>query len=329
MSDSPSESTGNSTGKPPAWNTPRFTDSASPRRCTLQLTSSLQLLQMPMTGRPRNATSVTPVDLSHERCRNPSRSRRSNHSELRRRPLPRRPGTFLTTGNAGRPHGEGLSYDDFSHGLDTPPAGSSLRSSHAAESDVMATKAPLTYPRRGLHGEVVYTIGRRIVSGELKPGDPLPPEEELTADFDASRTVLREAVRVLAAKGLVEARPKTGTRVRRREEWNILDPDVLSWRVSASHDPQLYAEMTEVRLAIEPIAAHLAATRMTDDELAAVEEAYAAMEAAVGDQDAYLAADLRFHDHILVGCHNELLAHLGVVLRAVLQNTFELTTRPR
>jgi len=82
----------------------------------------------------------------------------------------------------------------------------------------MATKTSLTYPRRGLHGEVVYTIGRRIVSGELKPGDPLPPEEELTADFDASRTVLREAVRVLAAKGLVEARPKTGTRVRRREE---------------------------------------------------------------------------------------------------------------
>ena len=135
----------------------------------------------------------------------------------------------------------------------------------------MATKAPLTYPRRGLHGEVVYTIGRRIVSGELKPGDPLPPEEELTADFDASRTVLREAVRVLAAKGLVEARPKTGTRVRPREEWNILDPDVLSWRVvGAAHDPQLYAEMTEVRLAIEPIATRLAATRMTDDELTAV-----------------------------------------------------------
>ena len=194
----------------------------------------------------------------------------------------------------------------------------------------MATKATLTYPRRGLHGEVVYTIGRRIVSGELKPGDLLPPEEELTADFDASRTVLREAVRVLAAKGLVEARPKTGTRVRRREEWNILDPDVLSWRVvGAAHDPQLYAEMTEVRLAIEPIATRLAATRMTDDELTAVEEAYLAMEEGVTDQAAYLAADLQFHDRILAGCHNEFLTHLGVVLRAVLQNTFELTTRPR
>lgn len=193
----------------------------------------------------------------------------------------------------------------------------------------MATKVPLTYPRRGLHGEVVYTIGRRIVSGELKPGDPLPPEDELTADFAASRTVLREAVRVLAAKGLVEARPKTGTRVRRREEWNILDPDVLSWRVGETHDPQLYAEMTEVRLAIEPVATRLAATRMAEDELAAVEEAYLAMEEGVSDQAAYLAADLRFHDGILAGCHNELLTHLGVVLHAVLQNTFELTTRPK
>ncbi|HEY4621873.1 MAG TPA: FadR/GntR family transcriptional regulator [Gaiellaceae bacterium] len=190
-------------------------------------------------------------------------------------------------------------------------------------------KAPITYPRRGLHGEVVYTIGRRIVSGELKPGDLLPPEDELTSDFAASRTVLREAVRVLAAKGLVEARPKTGTRVRRREEWNILDPDVLSWRVAATHDPTLYSEMTEVRLAIEPIATRLAATRTTEEEVSAIEEAYAAMEDGVNDQAAYLAADLRFHDRILAGCHNELLTHLGVVLRAVLQNTFELTTKPK
>jgi DNA-binding FadR family transcriptional regulator len=87
--------------------------------------------------------------------------------------------------------------------------------------------------------------------------------------------------------------------------------------------------MTEVRLAIEPIATRLAATRMTDDELSAVEEAYLAMEEGVTDQAAYLAADLQFHDRILGGCHNEFLTHLGVVLRAVLQNTFELTTRPR
>ena len=184
------------------------------------------------------------------------------------------------------------------------------------------------YPRRGLHGEVVHTIGLQIVSGELRPGDPLPPEDDLTSDLSVSRTVLREAVRVLAAKGLVQARPKTGTRVRERSEWNILDPDVLSWRTESSHDQKLYEETTEVRLAIEPLAARLAATRATDDEVAAIAAAYDAMEAGVDDQSAYLAADLQFHSGILESCNNELLEHLGRVLRAVLRATFTLTTTP-
>ena len=186
----------------------------------------------------------------------------------------------------------------------------------------------LTYPRRGLHGEVVHTIGLQIVGGTLQPGDPLPPEDELTADLAVSRTVLREAVRVLAAKGLVDARPKIGTRVRPRNEWNVLDPDVLSWRAEASNDSTLYEETTEVRLAIEPLAARLAATRATAEENAGIAEAYDAMEAGVADQVAYLAADLRFHERILASSHNELLGHLGVVLRAVLRTTFELTTTP-
>ncbi len=188
---------------------------------------------------------------------------------------------------------------------------------------------PHTYPRRGLHGEVVHTIGVQILSGTLRPGDPLPPEDDLTSNLAVSRTVLREAVRVLAAKGLVEARPKTGTRVRPRAEWNILDPDVLSWRIEALNDRQLYEETTEVRLAIEPLAARLAATRATKDEIAAIEEAYAGMEQGANDQATYLAADLQFHERILGASHNELLAHLGSVLRAVLRTTFEITTTPQ
>jgi GntR family transcriptional regulator, galactonate operon transcriptional repressor len=184
------------------------------------------------------------------------------------------------------------------------------------------------YPRRGLHGEVVHTIGLQIVSGELQPGDPLPPEDELTSDLSVSRTVLREAVRVLAAKGLVQARPKTGTRVRERSDWNVLDPDVLSWRTESAYDQKLYVETTEVLLAIEPLAARLAATRARDEELASIAEAFAAMESGVDDQAAYLAADLEFHGRILASCHNELLEHLGRVLRAVLRATFSLTTTP-
>ena len=186
----------------------------------------------------------------------------------------------------------------------------------------------LTYPRRGLHGEVVHTIGLQIVGGTLQPGDPLPPEDELISNLAVSRTVLREAVRVLAAKGLVDARPKIGTRVRPRAEWNVLDPDVLSWRAEASNDSRLYEETTEVRLAIEPFAARLAATRATKEEASGIAEAYLAMETGVDDQVAYLAADLRFHDRILASSHNELLGHLGILLRAVLRTTFELTTTP-
>ena len=122
-----------------------------------------------------------------------------------------------------------------------------------------------TYPRRGIHGEVVHTIGLRILRGELQPGDPLPTEEELNADRGYSRTVLREAVRVLAAKGLVHAQPKTGTRVRPRSEWNIADPDVLAWRVEAGADSELYQQVTEVRIGIEPQAARLSAERATDE----------------------------------------------------------------
>ena len=183
-----------------------------------------------------------------------------------------------------------------------------------------------TYPRRGLHGEVVHSIGLRIVRGELQPGDLLPAEEELATDPSVSRTVLREAVRVLAAKGLVHARPKTGTRVRPRAEWNMADPDVLSWRVQAGPDMDLYEQVTEVRLGLEPQAARLATARATDGEIAAIRESYEAMEAAVGDKVAYLTADLLFHQLILLACHNELLGHLGGVLRDLFRTTFEFTT---
>ena len=83
-----------------------------------------------------------------------------------------------------------------------------------------------TYPRRGLHGAVVHEIGVRIVNGDLQPGETLP-DNGFLIDADVSRTVVRETIKVLAAKGLVESRPKVGTRVRPRRDWNLLDPDVM------------------------------------------------------------------------------------------------------
>jgi DNA-binding FadR family transcriptional regulator len=180
-----------------------------------------------------------------------------------------------------------------------------------------------TYPRRGLHGELVHDIGVRIIRGELKPGDPVMTELD---EQEVSRTVVREAVKVLAAKGLITARPKTGTQVRDRRFWNVLDPDVLSWRLEADPGDDFYVDVFETRRLIEPAVAGLAATRATAEEVASLEEAYAAMEASVGkDLDAYIAADVRFHETILEGCHNELLTHLGSTLRGVFRATFTRT----
>src|SRR5437660_12133093 len=123
-----------------------------------------------------------------------------------------------------------------------------------------------TYPRRGLHGAVVHEIGVRIIRGDLTPGEPLPTEDELGSQLGASRTVLREAVKVLAAKRLVESRPKTGTRVRPRRDWNLLDPDVLAWQVEAGADADFLAQALEIRRMIEPAAARLAAERATGEQ---------------------------------------------------------------
>src|SRR5881628_1717221 len=124
-----------------------------------------------------------------------------------------------------------------------------------------------TYPRRGLHGAVVHDVGVRILRGDLAPGDPLPNEDELSGELAVSRTVLREAIKVLAAKRLVESRPKTGTRVRERSDWNLLDPDVLAWHLEAGLTDKFLQNTLELRGLIEPGAARLAALRATDEEI--------------------------------------------------------------
>jgi DNA-binding FadR family transcriptional regulator len=108
------------------------------------------------------------------------------------------------------------------------------------------------YPRGGLHGQIVHAIGRQIMTGEIRPGEVLPQH----AGLPASRTVQREVIKVLAAKGLVESRPKTGTRVRPRQAWNLLDPDVLAWQQEdAATAVSFLKNITEVRLVVEPAAA--------------------------------------------------------------------------
>lgn len=186
-----------------------------------------------------------------------------------------------------------------------------------------------TYPRRGLHGAVVHEIGVRILSGELRPGDLLPAEDELTGELSVSRTVLREAIKVLAAKRLIESKPKTGTRVRPRHEWNLLDPDVLAWQLEAGPDRRFLEDTLELRRLIEPKAARLAAERATEAQVAALEESCKQMGAAGEDMELFMQPDLRFHSLLLEASGNELLEHMVDIVGSVLRTLFTVTSRPR
>jgi DNA-binding FadR family transcriptional regulator len=183
------------------------------------------------------------------------------------------------------------------------------------------------YPRGGLHGQIVHSIGRQILRGDIRPGEVLP----LHSGLPASRTVLREAIKVLAAKGLVESRPKTGTRVRPRPSWNLLDPDVLAWQREGAPPAPFLRKLTEVRHIVEPAAAELAGKRASAHERAVIEEAYRDMESALAglevDYDAFDLADMRFHRAILQACHNDLLEQMSGVVFGALLVSFRATSR--
>ncbi|MBH0117122.1 FadR family transcriptional regulator [Salinibacterium sp. NG253] len=182
-----------------------------------------------------------------------------------------------------------------------------------------------TFSRRGLHGHVVDVLGRRIMRGELAPGDIIDPDALLT-EFQVSRTVIREALKVLTTKGLVDARPRLGTFVTARERWQLLDRDVMTWRSEGMPDPLLVLELSEVRQVLEPAAARLAAVRRSDEQCAEIEAAMTALAATFESTEvtSHVAADLAFHRAILAASGNELLARFEVVLEPALHARNEL-----
>lgn len=182
-----------------------------------------------------------------------------------------------------------------------------------------------TFSRRSIHGQVAHEIGMRIVRGDYAPGSILPTEVNFSADLSVSRTAYREALMVLAAKGLVEARPRTGTRVRPRDEWNMLDPDILAWIFSSGPSEEQIRSLFEIRSIIEPAAAELAASRATNPCLEQIKGALESMKAEVSDIDASVAADLHFHQSILRAAGNELLTPLGYLIESALAESFRLS----
>ncbi|NRQ37745.1 FadR family transcriptional regulator [Nonomuraea sp. NN258] len=169
------------------------------------------------------------------------------------------------------------------------------------------------YARRGVHGQTVEVIAKRILTGALAQGETLDLAA-MQQELDVSLPALREALRVLAAKGVVDARPRRGTFVRPREDWNLLDGDVLRWQFDGGANEAMLDQLQEVRHIIEPAAARLAAARRTDADLAALDAALAAMAAAGADAAAQVSADLAYHRALLNAAHNELLQRMEIVL---------------
>jgi DNA-binding FadR family transcriptional regulator len=176
--------------------------------------------------------------------------------------------------------------------------------------------------RRGpAHSAVARDIGIAIVTGRYTPGSILPGEHELAEQRGISRGVVREALRMLSAKGLLDSRPKTGTRVRQRAEWNLLDPDLLAWMFEAEPPVSFVRSLFQLRMIIEPAAAELAATTRTSRQVSgighALEEMYAhGLGSPIGQ-----AADQRFHHIILEATENELLVSLAGTIGAAVRWT--------
>lgn len=177
----------------------------------------------------------------------------------------------------------------------------------------------------GLHGRLLNEIGQSIVSGEFTPGDQLPNGDDWSASYGASRTGLREVVKVLAGKGMVEMRPRTGTRVRPRRDWNFLDPDVLMWRFGPRATAEDARLLFELRRAIEPMAGALAAERATPEQIAELWTILDEMEKAGDDGNRFAIPDLAFHQSILHMSGNELIGSLAALIETALVISFQLS----
>ncbi len=175
---------------------------------------------------------------------------------------------------------------------------------------------------RGLQKTVIDGIGRSIVGGAIAPGQSLPTEPELGAKFGVSRTSVREAMRVLSAKGLVEIRQKIGTKVQEPEHWNIFDADILRWHHEEGQGDAVMKDLIELRQILEPAAARLAAGRATIENQRRLTLAITAMENEANSPEGYAQADLEFHLAVYAASHNSLMWQFGTVVGDFLRRAF-------
>ncbi len=175
-------------------------------------------------------------------------------------------------------------------------------------------------------GTTLELLGEAIVAGRYPAGSSIPPEPTLGEELGVSRTVVREAIKSLVAKGLVSTGPKVGTRVLPAERWNWFDPDVVAWQGKAGLTREFLRDLQELRRVVEPAAVRLAAERATPEDLAQIETAYAGMKAAIELGGDYVTHDLHFHQGLLRACHNRMLVQMGKAIGALLRTSFEIST---
>lgn len=172
-----------------------------------------------------------------------------------------------------------------------------------------------------LHGSIAHKLGVGIVGGHYRPGQLLAQELVASKRLKVSRSAYREAIRILAAKGLVESLPKTGTRISPRTRWQLLDPDVLQWLFETEPDDRLVQGLFELRMIVEPAAAAFAAARRTDAQLNAMRHGLEAMQAHGLGAEAGRLGDSNFHTALLAATQNEMLASLSSGISAAVHWT--------
>jgi DNA-binding FadR family transcriptional regulator len=180
---------------------------------------------------------------------------------------------------------------------------------------------------KNFHGNTVDVLGLAIVSGRYPVGEAIPNEPALGEELGVSRTVVREAVKSLAAKGLIATSPKVGSKVLSSDRWNWFDPDVILWQSRAGLTADFLRDLQEMRRIVEPAAIRLAAERATADDIAAAEAAFEGMRSAIEDGGDYVSNDLKFHQALLLASRNRMMIQMNKALSALLRTSFEISTK--
>ncbi len=181
---------------------------------------------------------------------------------------------------------------------------------------------------RTSHAQVVDELGRAMVAGTYPVGSILPGDAELAQRFKVSRTVLRETMKTLAAKGMVVAKARVGTRVTEKNLWNMFDSEIIAWHFDNGVTEEFLLQLYDIRLAFEPFAAGLVAERATGDDIAHLRELALVMAEPGHTTESLALADLRFHLAVSDASHNPFMRTLGSLIEAALVGMFRISTPP-